>query len=111
MADRIPRSNLRRLLVGVHVEGKSFRLAASGHHLVHGRHRWLLCSHRPSRRILAESQGIGEGHEPRGVSSFSVVVNGDRAALQPRCIISLILCQKLFVGHFAVGDWSWTCSR
>jgi hypothetical protein len=39
VADRIPGPNLRRLGVGLHVEGEPFRLATSGYHLVHCRHR------------------------------------------------------------------------
>jgi hypothetical protein len=35
VANCIPGPNLCRLLVGLHVEGESLRLAASGPHLVH----------------------------------------------------------------------------
>jgi hypothetical protein len=36
--DCIPGPNMRRLLVGLHMEGEPFRLAASRHHLVHRSH-------------------------------------------------------------------------
>jgi hypothetical protein len=55
-----PQPNLRRLLVGLHLEGKPFR-----HHLVHLGRRRLLC-HCPFRRIHLESQVIGESLPPCG---------------------------------------------
>jgi hypothetical protein len=60
VANCIPRANLRRLRVDLHVERKSIWLAASRHHLVHRCHRRLLCRHRPSRRIRSENQIIGK---------------------------------------------------
>ena len=62
MANCIPEPDLRRLLVGLDVEGKSIRLAAWGHPVVHLGHRRLLCRHRPARGIRPESQIVGEGH-------------------------------------------------
>jgi DNA-binding cell septation regulator SpoVG len=50
-----------------------FWLAGSGHHLVHRRHRRLLCRHCSSRRIRSESQIVGEGNTPRG--SYYVGLN------------------------------------
>ena len=60
VANCIPGPNLRCLLVGVHVEGKSLWLAAEGHHLVCRRDRRLLCSYCPSRRLRLESSIVGK---------------------------------------------------
>src|SRR5262249_50920911 len=66
VADCIPRRNLCRLRFGLHVEGESVRLAASGHHLVHGRHCSLLCGYRSTRGIRPEDEVAGEGHTSSG---------------------------------------------
>ena len=66
MANRIPEPNLRRLLVGLNVEGEPLRLAASRHHLVHGRYRRFLRGYRPSHRIRSEDKVVGERHTPSG---------------------------------------------
>jgi hypothetical protein len=66
VADCILGPNLRCLRVGLHVEGKPFRLAASRHHLVHHRHRRLLYRDCRARGIRTESSVRGEGHESRG---------------------------------------------
>ena len=66
MANRIPEPNLRRLLVGLDVEGESLRLASERDHLVHRRYRRLLCRHRPTRWIRAEDEVVGESHPPWG---------------------------------------------
>jgi stage V sporulation protein G len=62
VADCIPGPNLRRLLVGLNVEGEPVWLATTEHHLVHGHHRRLLHCYCPSRRIRPENQIVGEGH-------------------------------------------------
>src|SRR5262245_64765086 len=64
VANRIPEPNLRRLLVGLDVEGESLRLATERDHLVHRRYRRLLCRHRPTRWIRAEDKVVGERHTP-----------------------------------------------
>src|SRR5438445_736986 len=75
VANCIPGPNLRRLLVGVHVEGKSLWLAAEGHHLVRCGHHRLLCCHCPSRRIRLESQVVGKSIPPNGSRYIQVGMN------------------------------------
>jgi stage V sporulation protein G len=75
VANCIPEPNLRRLLVGLHLEGEPFGLAAEQHHLVQRRYHRLLCRHRPSRRIRSDSQIDGEGHAPSGSSGIRVGLN------------------------------------
>ena len=65
MADSIPWPNLCRLRFGLNVEGKSIRLAAERHHLVHGRYRRFLRCYRPSRWVRSEDEVVGESHTHR----------------------------------------------
>lgn len=68
MADYIPGRNPCRLFVHLDVEGEPFRLAPSGHHLVHRRHRgMILCCDFGGGFAAAQIALLarGEGHEPR----------------------------------------------
>src|SRR5262249_20589921 len=62
VADRIPWPNLCRLRFGLHVEGESVWLAPSGRHLVHARHRRLLCCYCHSCGVRSEGKVVGESH-------------------------------------------------
>ena len=104
MANCIPGPNLRRLLVGLHVEGEPFRLAASGHHLVHGCHHWFLCDYCPSRRIRTDSQIVRESIAPDASSA----IWGLLAAMSVRDLLTFNLFLQLTDGlvsyqAFALG--------
>src|SRR5262249_4043761 len=104
VADCIPGPRLRRLRVGLDVEGKPFWLAAERHHLVHCRHRRFLCCHCPSRRVLAKSQSVGEGLPQRGICDTP----GSIAAMNVSDLLSFNLFLQFidgFVSHqaFALG--------
>jgi Domain of unknown function (DUF5658) len=70
MADCIPRHNLRRLLLGLDVEGEPFRLAAEGRRVVHRRYHRLLCGYCPSRGIRRDSQIARESLPPYAAMSL-----------------------------------------
>jgi len=68
--DYNPRPTLRRLHIGLNVEGEPIWLAAEGYHLVHHSNCRLLCCHRSSRRIPSESQIGREGFSPCNAMSL-----------------------------------------
>jgi stage V sporulation protein G len=83
VANCIPGRNLRRLRFGFNVEGESVWLAASRHHLVHRRHRRLLCCHCPSRRIRAEGKIVRESHAPCGISDGGLNMQITEVRIRP----------------------------
>ena len=104
MDDCIPGPNLCLLLVGLHVEGEPFRLAASGRHLVYRRHHWFLCDYCPSRRIRTDSQIVRESIAPDASSA----IRGLLAAMSVRDLLTFNLFLQLTDGlvsyqAFALG--------
>jgi hypothetical protein len=108
VANCIPRPNLRRLLVDLHVEGEPFRLAVPRHHLVHRRHHRLLCCHCPSRRIRSEGQIVGEGNTPRGSYHVGLNIEITEITIHPtndelvRAYVSIVFDNCFMVGEIRV---------